>query len=578
MIARATAFVFLAALSACSDATEVVIVVSADEAIAQRASSLVVTVTDGRGGHVATREDPLGDGEREVRFPQQIPLAPRDGDASRRWGITVEAKNPAGCVLARVEAEGGYEDGVSQRRELRLEDAGAGACPPGPGCDACDDGLACTEERCVDAYCVQDVVSGGCAIAGACIAAGETMSGEPCRVCDPERAETEWSLATGCDAVEVGRIGVASAAGDLLGQSIAVSGDRVVAGAPEADPSGLDSAGAAYVIARRPGGSWELEATLVARDATAGDQAGFAVAIDGDTIAIGAPYADAPQTDSGAVFVFARSGSGFSPVQTLSGEDGFDYFGSAVALEGDLLVVGAPYDDPPMEAGAAYVFERAAPERFVPIGRLDPPEPEAQAFFGTSVDVSGARIVVGEPSATVAGSETAGAAHVFERMGESFVYLGELTAATPQAGAAVGTAVAIDGPVAIAGAPRDDVHRSDSGAAYAFGSDGSAATETAALVGADAGGQMTLGLDLSLPYVAAGAPYDDPSGTSAAGIVYLFEQIDAAFVGPTAITASTPAADARLGRSVAIDGRWLAAGAPGEAPGGAVYLFELATR
>jgi hypothetical protein len=76
--------------------------------------------------------------------------------------------------------------------------------------------------------------------------------------------------------------------GDYFGSSVAISNDRLVVGATEANPNGNRGPGSAYVF-QGSGNSWHLEAKLTAKDARNGDFFGNAVAFNGSTIAVGAP-------------------------------------------------------------------------------------------------------------------------------------------------------------------------------------------------------------------------------------------------------------------------------------------------
>jgi hypothetical protein len=86
---------------------------------------------------------------------------------------------------------------------------------------------------------------------------------------------------------EAGLVSTASAPGEELGSSVALSGDTAVLGAPLADPGGLADAGLSRVFVRGASG-WSEQAELVAADGAAGDELGVAVAVDGDTLALGA--------------------------------------------------------------------------------------------------------------------------------------------------------------------------------------------------------------------------------------------------------------------------------------------------
>jgi hypothetical protein len=121
---------------------------------------------------------------------------------------------------------------------------------------------------------------------------------------------------------------------DYFGGSIALDGETLVVGASNEDGSaagGEDDnsapcAGAAYVFTRS-GTGWVQQARLKASDAEAGDSFGLSVAIDGDTLVVGAPYED---SIAGAAYVFTRSGTGWSQQARLkaSNAEAGDYFGA----------------------------------------------------------------------------------------------------------------------------------------------------------------------------------------------------------------------------------------------------------
>jgi len=121
-------------------------------------------------------------------------------------------------------------------------------------------------------------------------------------------------------------------------------------------------AGAAFVF-RREVGVWTEVARLVADDGMTGDYFGAAVALDNDRILIGAPYSDEGTWRVGSVYVFEETGSEWRQEAmllpwTLSQAV---EFGTAIAVDGDAVLVGAPYDlDFDTHTGATYSFGRVA--------------------------------------------------------------------------------------------------------------------------------------------------------------------------------------------------------------------------
>ncbi len=151
---------------------------------------------------------------------------------------------------------------------------------------------------------------------------------------------------------------------DFLVESLAISGDRVVAGAPFSDAFGTFS-GAAYVFKRR-GTRWIKQQTLAASDADLNDLFGISVAIDRRTIVIGAwgDKDDSGELFQGAAYVFSERDGHWRQVSKLRAADGTstDGFGQAVAVSGQNAISGAASgvgNEP--DSGAAYIFE--APDR-----------------------------------------------------------------------------------------------------------------------------------------------------------------------------------------------------------------------
>ena len=157
------------------------------------------------------------------------------------------------------------------------------------------------------------------------------------------------------------------AAYDSFGWSVAISGDTMVVGAYQDDDKGVWS-GSAYVFTRDTSG-WTQCAKLLASDGAVGDYFGRSVAISGDTVVVGA-YSDGDKgNNSGSAYIFTRDAagsltSGWTQHAKLLASDGAanDYFGYSVAIDGDTVVVGAYQDDDNgSSSGSAYVFKKSHP-------------------------------------------------------------------------------------------------------------------------------------------------------------------------------------------------------------------------
>ncbi|MCE2459144.1 MAG: FG-GAP repeat protein, partial [Dehalococcoidia bacterium] len=133
---------------------------------------------------------------------------------------------------------------------------------------------------------------------------------------------------------------------DELGYSVSIDGDTVVAGAWKDDVSG-DDKGSAYVFVKPVGGWADASETakLTALDGGDGDKLGRSVAVDGDTVVVGASGDDDEGSNSGSVYVYTKPATGWADATEntkLTASDGAsgDILGSSVAVDGDTVVAG----------------------------------------------------------------------------------------------------------------------------------------------------------------------------------------------------------------------------------------------
>lgn len=237
---------------------------------------------------------------------------------------------------------------------------------------------------------------------------------------------------------------------DFFGYAVDIDGALLAVGAPGKNGAGHE-AGGAYVF-ERDGQDWVETARLVPDSLGTNDRLGMAVAVDGQIVAAGAPYATTQEGGfaAGAVYVFRRQGNGWREQTRLTARDGssFDLFGSVVALDGDMLVVGAQGVDSPLQGrngGAAYVFQREG-EAWVEQARLSSPDGRADDFFGQSVAIHGEIIAVGafghdDPEV---GPNT-GAVYLFRRQDGAWFYQAKLTSAEPVPKAQFGFSLDFEG-------------------------------------------------------------------------------------------------------------------------------------
>jgi hypothetical protein len=258
------------------------------------------------------------------------------------------------------------------------------------------------------------------------------------------------------------------AGGSQFGCSVAISGSTIVVGAWQSGSAGMSS-GSAYVFELR-GTAWVEEEQLVAPDAAAFDLFGNAVAIDGDTIAVGTFGDDDLGPASGGVHVYSRQSGQWLHTQKLLPATGGtqDLFGSSVALRGDTLVVGATGDDDAgVDAGAAFVFDWTG-TAFEESVKLFGDPGAVGSEFGASVAISSdeSTVAVGAPDDLDLGVAT-GAAYLFPRVAGAFGASSKLVAQSGAAGLEFGHRVAIELDDVIVGAPE-----TWGGTAYAYSAGG----------------------------------------------------------------------------------------------------------
>ena len=252
------------------------------------------------------------------------------------------------------------------------------------------------------------------------------------------------------------------AANDLFGNSIAIDGDNVLISAFLDDAGGSNS-GAAYLFDATTG---DLLHTFLNPNLRTGDQFGSPVAIEGNRILLSARTDDTGTTDSGFAYLFDTDGN---LLQTFANPtpDAGDFFGGAIDIEGDNIVIGAFLDDTgATNSGAVYLFDANTGDL---LHTLLNPSPEAYDTFGNVLDISEGKIIIGAGRDNTAGRNT-GLAYLFDA--ETGDLLHTFANPTPAVADSFGDRVALDGDLVLLGAVGDRMSGMYSGAAYLFDTDG----------------------------------------------------------------------------------------------------------
>ncbi|MHC4427753.1 MAG: hypothetical protein ACYS0D_04015, partial [Planctomycetota bacterium] len=256
---------------------------------------------------------------------------------------------------------------------------------------------------------------------------------------------------------------------DHFGFSVAVDGDTAVVGAPNKGNAGefVPGLGAAYVF-RYDGSTWVQEQKLTDPEGQMGDSFGWSVSVSGDVIVVGANFADAY---AGVAFVYRYDGGSWVQESRIARPAGGEnYFATALAVSGNAIVVGNylhTANGP--DAGAAYVFRDNGSEWALE-QLLVAPEGQPGDNLGWSVAIAGDLIVAGAPFDDDTGV-TSGSAYVFRYDGASWTAESKLLAQDGSAGDKFGLTVAVDDGIVLAGAPYWDEPNlilPDFGATYAF--------------------------------------------------------------------------------------------------------------
>ncbi len=187
------------------------------------------------------------------------------------------------------------------------------------------------------------------------------------------------------------------------GRDVAIDEDIAVIGAYREWNDDTQAAGAAYVFHRGADGVWTTEARLTAADPHPGNYFGYSLSLDGERLAVGSILNDAPIEDSGAVYLFDRTGGAW-PQQKLSPPDVGGEFSYAIAMRGTDLLIGSVYHaGPGFATGAVYRFEWVLDQwqwrgKWLPLPGTD------DCFFGACIAIDGERAVVGAPREATSGS------------------------------------------------------------------------------------------------------------------------------------------------------------------------------
>lgn len=363
-----------------------------------------------------------------------------------------------------------------------------------------------------------------------------------------------------------------------FGARVALDGDRALASSPGDTVYGWAAAGTVYVFERQDG-TW----SRMAHVAHAGVyyynyQFGSAVALDGDAMLVGAPGADTEAGATGDATVFVEDAGAWSDVAILDAGDDHRQaqFGRAVAVSGSTVLVGAPAEQTvqPFVKGAAFIFEPVA-GTWIESARLSPAVPYGDGFGG-SVALDHDTAVVGVSRVTGSMTDLGGAAYVFVRDGADWSQQARLSGDSEDS-VAFGAAVAVRGDriaVGETGKPTDP----GQGRVHLFERTDTTWFSEVVLAAADgsAGDRFGAALAIGDGVLVVGAPAADIGIETDAGAVYVFIDDGGNWAQVARLTAPVSAKRAGFGSAVALAGATLVVGSVDrDVTRGAAHVYAL---
>jgi hypothetical protein len=349
-----------------------------------------------------------------------------------------------------------------------------------------------------------------------------------------------------------------------------------------------------------PNWSTITESKVYASAAGAGDQFGFSVGInsDGTYAIVGAIYEDFGATNTGAAYIFTRSGSSWTQQAFLTASDAAnsDNFGYAVDIngDGDIAIIGSKGDDDGGSAsGSAYIFTRSG-STWTQQQKLVASDDTADDRFGNSVAISkdGMYAVIAAHNKDNGGTSQAGAVYIFSRSGSFWSQQAKLLASDAQANDQFGSSVGIsgDGTYVIIGTEYEDTGATQGGAAYIFKRTLSNWQQQQKILASDPQESDFFGYSVDINFdgttAIVGAFYEDGGAgdpNNGAGAAYIFTRSVNTWTQQQQLHSTTPGNIGSFGHSVSIndDGNLAAIGARYEYAAnntdfgaGRVHVFE----
>jgi hypothetical protein len=398
--------------------------------------------------------------------------------------------------------------------------------------------------------------------------------------------------------VEYSRVQPAeSQVGDEFGYAIAIFGTTVAVGAPGYN----GNAGAVFLFEQNETDKTFYQSEIVlepgeAASGEAGERFGQSITMTNDTIVVGAPLADESIEDQGSVYIFKLAGDMWSQTGKLTSITGQNaeetQYGISVDLASDssLLIVGAWQDSQiKTNRGSAYIYA-ASGDTYELDQKIELPNESGDAgegleqdFFGRSVAIEDDAALVGAHLKDVNGTVSQGVVYLFQNNNDTWEMMSNITADDGAQDDHFGNSMDLDGTRVTISSDFDNNPVRDEGSVYVYTRAVTALNIEDKLSASDAGEEDQFGFSLQMSgdKLVVGSPYANVDGEANAGTAYVY--IDAYGTSDYVeyqklIPKEGPLQAESLGKSVAIDAEsdYIAVGAVPQNPSagpGVAYIF-----
>ncbi len=327
-------------------------------------------------------------------------------------------------------------------------------------------------------------------------------------------------------------------------RAVSIDGDRALIGSMGDERN--SHRGGAYIYDKIQG-VWTLTTSLKPLTPDFPEIVGLSVSLFGDRAMVSATSSD---TNTGAVYVFDLVNDQWSQSSRITlNEDGFSSsFGSSIDLQNNRVIIGDFSDNELAEnSGAAYIYE-LVDGNWTKVIKLKPSNPSIGGNFGSSVSLSGDRVLIG------ANGNGAGSAYVFDLIDGEWIESQLLTANQIYFDGNFGISVSLDGDSALIGANQDSENGYHSGSAFVFERINNNWLETGKLVASDGVADDSFGVSVSLSNNIALIGSSGKFNSVATGSGYLFSKTDGTWLEKIKLNASDKKSGDEFGFAVSLSG------------------------